>query len=162
MIQHVWTIYCAKAIQDKDTNNVTIVDNIEKLTMTVPPDVPDNINIAVDQVLVSMWFNDDEKDGSAGVLRITIVAPSGRKINTIEVDFTIKPLAFSRIFAKLKGFALFGPGVYRFVIHVKATGDSRWKRVATIPVVIEYNITEGATLTPLPIEPFSEAGDEHE
>ncbi len=54
--------------------------------------------------------------------------------------------AFYKWFLNFQTLSLEGPGLYYFELHLREEGVSKWKRVATTPLLIEYNVDEDAPM----------------
>ncbi|MFB6212469.1 MAG: hypothetical protein ABEI53_01470, partial [Candidatus Magasanikbacteria bacterium] len=69
-MNHIWSVLCNKTLVDQDTNNISLIDVVEKIDLAGPLEEIEEVTegnkkaeIGVDFQLVSFWFRaDDSKD----------------------------------------------------------------------------------------------------
>ena len=160
MVENVWGVVCDQAIESSRTKNVSLIETIEKITVTVPPDHPDIFGVLIRHTVASVWRNTDPDNEASGRIRLTLLSPDGKETERITHEFVIEPGAFYKTYLNFKGIDLSGEGWYFFILRIKESGSERWKRGATIPVRVVYNLQEGAEWVELRQETKAEADED--
>lgn len=147
MIRNVWTVLCERAISNKQTNNPTLVEGLETLTFMMRPSVESKaIRIDFRYMLATYWFNDDSTNARKGIFKVSAVTALRRTHELIQVSLDLEPRQFNKSFINLQTFPIDGQGLYYVEVHLKEEDMVKWKRVATTPLVIKYDIREDAPL----------------
>jgi hypothetical protein len=69
MIDHVWTILCSRAVIDRDTNNMSLLEVIEQLTLgDASPPVEGEGLAPIQLELVTLWTRREMMNQRAGGL----------------------------------------------------------------------------------------------
>ena len=141
MIKHIWSILCRKSIVDNETNNISINDVFEQLSvdLKVKKDDVDKlklINIPIEFEVVSMWVKND-KTNLKGNLNVEILNPKGAVVKNFEQPLEM-PETMKRLRSRLRimGLVVEQPGDYIFKISFKEEGQKLYKAVAEIPLEI--------------------------
>ena len=75
MINHIWTVVCTKSVIDSDTNNISLIDTIERLRINLPIGQSSNtapINISINFEIVSLWERYPYEEPTSKIARIRI------------------------------------------------------------------------------------------
>lgn len=141
MIEHIWTVFCSNSVIDKDSNNVSIQDILEQITVPFKPEK--DAALAIKCHLITMWGRTDFDKPINGFSRITYVSPSGKELlellGRIELDKKVRTrnkVIFSAI-------PIVETGKHYFVIEYKETENEDWKTAAKIPFVVISTWKEG-------------------
>lgn len=147
MIKHAWTVLCKKSLIDKDTNNLSINDILERLQVNLKQDVVGKksiINIPIEYEVVSFLYRDAKGKEEDVYLRIDLRDPANVRLKKIDVSIRLKPEHLRmRTRSKIKGLALKDSGIYTFRVSIKQ-GNERYKEVARLP--LEVLIKRGKNL----------------
>ena len=136
MIQHIWTVVCRAHIVDQQTNNVSLIDVLEEITVA-PEGVETPANVrqfpAIFSV-VSLWSRGDPARPETGQARLSFLSPAGEQLgeNTAEVD--LREFRRMRLLNQFMGFPAAGAGIYRFVVERRADANAPWEEVARVPL----------------------------
>lgn len=132
MIEHIWTLICSNAIVDRDTNNVSIFNILEQVT--IPKNAINNQVIAVGIELITLWVRSDLSKPAKGKSQINLVAPNGEVTKSVdsEIDLSKFERLRSRVF--FQGLPYNGEGIYRFIVLYKVDDEKDWEQVASIPL----------------------------
>ena len=151
MNELIWAVLCKHAIEDKRTNNVSLIEAVTQLKITVPPNHPQPLGIAIDLVLATLWRNKHEDAGetSSFDLRMQVVSPSGDVSLSAEKTAQVNPNATHKWFVQLKGIKVSGEGDYYFNVATKSDISERWETVASVPLRILLEVEEGAEMHPV-------------
>ena len=64
-MKHIWSILCRNAIVDKDTNNVSLLNVIERIIFEPKQKLAENkklpIPVVEELTLVSLWFSKEKE-----------------------------------------------------------------------------------------------------
>lgn len=149
-MEHVWTVFCRRAIMDWETHQVTLVDAIDGIavmdTQSGSADQPFEASFECEVTLLSFWVRSDPAEPERGEARISLWGPDGKPAEAeteirLEIDLREKPQLRTQI--KMNNLPLRGPGRYTF--KVEQSLDRGWETVARIPyeVVIEASESPG-------------------
>ena len=161
-MNHVWTVFCARSIVDRGTNQVTLVDAIEVIGLLVTAEEEakvkegltrkEDLAFPMETILVSLWTRSQLEVPEKGIYRTTLFAPDGSPCPPVvqkehTVDLTAHPRL--RTSLKLSGLPLRGPGLHSFQLE-QNMGADQWETVARVPFVITYDRvgTEGVPAEP--------------
>lgn len=151
MIDHVWTVVCSRAVIDRDSNNLSIHDVIEQLTIQGEP-VPD-ASAPIELEVVTLWARKDLDVPARGYGRLTFLSPSGKtKAGPFPIDIDLSEYRRYRTRARFRSLPVGEPGCHTFRIDYKAEDGKRWRRVAAIPLEVIFE----------PLEEGNETADETE
>lgn len=130
MIQHVWSVLCARAVIDSESNNISLFEIVEQL-VAFGPEGEGFAPVSLE--LVTMWSRDSLEEAARGRARIRIVGPDGAQIgNAFEYEVDLTTFVRIRNRFRMAAFPIRGAGKYSLV--VEAEQDSAWLRVAQVPV----------------------------
>lgn len=139
MPRHVWTVLCSNTSVDKATNNVTLFEAVEGLSL--PPEVPADRDVAIqlELVLVTLWSRTNPAVPEAGNGRFRLVAPEDQTLMTGEHDLSLGGQYIrSRNFSRLRNLPLHGPGFYEFVIEYRVAGEQEWVEATRVPLEVRF------------------------
>lgn len=134
MIEHVWTVISSGVVVDHDTNNISIFNILEEIS--VPEDAIKNEAIGVLVEIVTLWVRSDLSKPEKGTSRIRLLAPNGEVLETAESEVDLATYERLRSRGLFQGLPYQGEGVYRFVLELQEDDKSGWKQVASIPLKV--------------------------
>lgn len=70
MIDHVWTVLCSHAITDTDTNNLTLYNTIEQVSVLEAPQPGAILGLTFE--VVSFWIRAEPSTPATGVSTLTL------------------------------------------------------------------------------------------
>jgi len=136
MIQHMWTIPCRVAIIDRTTNNVSLIDIVEEVTVA-PPDaelaagVP-RVPILFD--IMTLWRRENPDQPETGFSKMSLLSPQGAVLVEAETDVDLRTFKRCRATTKLVGIPVAGPGIYHLRLERRADTSMPWEEVARVPL----------------------------
>lgn len=140
-MKHIWSVLCRRSIIDNETNNISLNDVLEQLTVGVKAKqqvapMPEVINIPIDYEVVSLWLRGDEKGHVQVDTEIEIMQPNGKSAKTFpqKIDMPEK-IQRSRTRYRINGFVVTMPGRYWFKVKIKEK-DGQFKIVSEMPLDI--------------------------
>ena len=131
MPRHVWTMCCENAVVDARTNNVSLINAIEQISVPAAAPV-----IAMRLVIVSLWARDS--GGHVPVKCRFLWQGPGERDSSLLGEFSaeIEPeKRRSRLFIHADRLDLWGPGDYSLVTELQDP-DGAWRVVSRYPVEV--------------------------
>lgn len=148
MIGHVWSVLCLRSIIDRRTNNISLIDVIEEVTVqgSVPHE-PEGKTPALPLTLtlVSLWGREPEDQPAKGEVRISLLTPNHKELKDLSVHtLDLSEKLRMRMFNNSPFLPFYGPGTYRFRVQVKEEGETEWKEVASVPLNVKVEEVQEA------------------
>jgi hypothetical protein len=128
-IKHIWTLLCRRSVIDNETNNLSLYDILEQLTIKInvkknSEEKIYNINIPIEYEVISFWTKSPDISEFNGELKLDIVNPKGKILKFFEKPLTIpkdKRRLRSRI--RISGFIADMEGIYTFRMNYRETAE---------------------------------------
>lgn len=146
MLNHIWSLLCRRAIVDSGTNNLTISDVLEELTIDIKvekqnADSMKQINLPLEFEIVSFWKKEDDSTTHLKAdCEVEVVNPEGKHMKTfaqkIDMPSGMKRL---RTMLRVMGFVVEGSGEYNLKVNVKEEGQKNYKTVSVLPLTVNIN-----------------------
>ena len=139
----IWAILCQNAIVAQESNNLSLIEVIDELTVPAPPprgteEPTEEFGLLLDARLVILWSRDNIGVPEIGISRTRLVAPDGRESLSPEIEIDLTHFPRSRSIGRFGAFP-FPPthvGEHFFKIEVK-TPASEWVQVSELPLMIQ-------------------------
>ncbi|HXK11463.1 MAG TPA: hypothetical protein VMT70_17595 [Vicinamibacteria bacterium] len=140
MIQHVWTVFCSSSAIDRDTNQVSLFDLVERIGVEgVGPAPPGQKAIIPARFqLVTLWTRGDANEGETGATRMRLLAPNGEELLKSEGDVNLREHQSRRVRINIGGLPFVENGRYHFRVELR-DGDG-WRVVGDVPVQIDVRL----------------------
>lgn len=135
MMKHVWTVLCSRSIRDAESNNVTLVNVLEQITIKdfLKADGLADINFEI----VTLWSRLDINIPIEGTARIIFMEPSGKTRVMTEYPVNLEKYLRSRNRIVARGLPVCEPGIHYFRIEQKV-GENEWIEQASIPLQVIF------------------------
>lgn len=148
-INHIWSILCKRSLLDKETNNISIFDVIEQVSITPHYAEPNKresfktgkiITIPFEYELINLW----ERDKIGGVTEAEVIIdlydPNNKLIQSIpsKLKFDANHRRM-RVNNKVIGLIVTIPGIYRFKVKIKEKNQGGYRIASEIPLEININ-----------------------
>lgn len=138
MIQHVWSVLCSRSLIDVDTQNMSLLDVIEEVSVAESVfQGEESVTLPMRFEFVICWARKNPKSPTKGKGRLTLMSPSGKQQDQKSFDLDLSEYIRSRTRIRLPGLELTGPGVYTFRVELQQEGLAQWQEVASIPLSIQ-------------------------
>ncbi|MBW8876040.1 MAG: hypothetical protein JF614_13820 [Acidobacteria bacterium] len=149
-MEHVWTLFCKRAIIDRESNQVSLIDAIETVLIDVSPTEAAAVAnpgekgtaIELEATLFSFWVRSRPDVPEMGAYRVSLVAADGslvlpvnEKEMTARIDLTEKQRVRTQI--KMTVLPFRGVGRYTFQME-QGQGDGQWEVVARVPYELTF------------------------
>ncbi len=151
-IKHIWSIICSQSTIDSETNNLTLVNVIEKITVNVLPADIDKMKadgakgfmLPAQLEVTSFFKKQDEKKVGVFDMRVRMTNPVGETMITslpqkIGLKEGVKNIRIRNRFA---GIPVEKTGEYSFVVDLKDISETEYAEVGRIPldVIVNTNV----------------------
>jgi len=140
-MEHIWTILCSQSVIDQDTNNVSLVNVIEKIVLMksqLPQDADlKKVAFNISLELISLFKRTDFKKELEYDVRIVLLDEKKKEVTKTDTNFTF-PKDKNRIRHRLKfdSIPFLHEGEYEFVILTKKSEAKNYKRVGSTPLEV--------------------------
>src|SRR4030042_331045 len=138
MIDHIWTVVCSKSIIDHQSNNITLFNVLEQISVTLPVEKgkEKHILIPLSFEVVSFWTRKEEHKADRGTARLSFITPSGNVSSTYEYEIDLSEYIRTRMIVGTAGLEFQESGIHYFHVELQCDGDDKWQSVARIPLQI--------------------------
>ncbi|MBI3739785.1 MAG: hypothetical protein HY258_12120 [Chloroflexi bacterium] len=138
MLEHIWSVLCSRSVIDSETNNISIQDVIEQITINAEP--AENGFLPFQLELITLWGRKEINEATEGTERVTFITPSGKSevISEAKIDLTKAERHRQRV--RFPGLPISEAGKYYFAVEVK-NGNNEWKQVSAIPLKVIFQPT---------------------
>ena len=150
-MKHIWSILCTRSIIDNETNNISLIDTLEKININIHPkqkgvgsikDALEPITIRGQFEIVSLFkrSNTAEELEKAQQL-IEFYGPDDKKIEEFVKAVEIsKQFQRMRVRFRIQKLTFFKAGEYKFVVKLKEEGQIKYQTVAELPLEVGISI----------------------
>ena len=142
MIDHYWTVLCANSVIDSRSNNVSLQNVVEQLTIYGVPPPPTAIGgIPSPHTVVSFWGRSDWETPARGTARIIIEFQEGgdsRSTRHREVGLDLTDNKRLRTFFTLNVLPILGAGKHWVRLSLQLQDETEWSNVASVPYEIIF------------------------
>lgn len=135
-MNHIWTVACSRAVIDKDSNNVSLQNILEGLTIRDEPKPKGVLPIELD--VVSFWTRESNSDPETALSRLRFISPSGETLGEFKTTVDLTEYERSRTKITFRGLPLDEEGIYQFRVDHKRSEAGRWRKVAEVPLKVEF------------------------
>ncbi|MEW5830526.1 MAG: hypothetical protein AB1846_16675 [Chloroflexota bacterium] len=135
MLEHIWSVLCTRSVIDTETNNVSIQDVIEQITIAAEP--IENGFLPFQLELITLWGRKESDTPSKGMERVIFMTPSGNAEVVSESEIDLSSVERHRHRVRLPGIPVSEAGKYYFKVEIK-NGNNEWKQVSAVPLKIIF------------------------
>ncbi len=141
MAEHLWTVLCSKAVIDQDTNNVSLIEIVEELTLS-PLAGDKMVTLPVSFELVTLVKRSEPDQPESLMGQVSLLTPKGNKQLSaqFEINLSEKPRLRTRM--RMSALPLEGPGVYHFLIEFLDKATDKWSEAYRLPLDVHYEQKE--------------------
>jgi len=135
MPRHVWSVLCAKTSVDSQTNNLSLFEVLEQVTVLGGAPVDRKIAIPMQLELASSWTRSDRAVGETATMRFRLIMPNGIVENGPQTQVNMLLHERQRVLIKMNALPIHGQGQYEFLVEV-LTPDNKWEECARVPLAV--------------------------
>src|SRR3989338_1372313 len=142
MINHLWSIACSRTSVDRESNNISLFEVLEQLTLSGGPIQPGKKGVVpILFEIVSLWTKEHENETIKGRGRTVLVAPSGAELPLLEFDIDLSNHQRLRTINRITGLPIGEEGKHYFRIDLQA--DGQWVEQGSVPLQIVFKSERG-------------------
>jgi hypothetical protein len=134
MIEHVWTVICSRVVVDQESNNLSIQNVLERVTIPGEP-IPETL-VPMPFEVVTMLTRADREEPVRGSMRMQMLFPSGKVFDTREADIAMTRHTTYRVRNRFSGLPIAEAGRHVFTVELRNAGEEQWRQVAAVPLMI--------------------------
>lgn len=143
MIDHAWTVVCTHAVVDRYSNNASLLDVVEQISIKAEPNPEGSLPISLD--VMTLWTRADLDVPSRGHGRVTFLSPLGRvNDGPFEFDIDLSEHRRNRTRGQLGALHIAESGRHIFRVELQNEGETEWHQVAAIPLEVIFEPPETA------------------
>lgn len=146
MIRHIWSVLCRRAIVDSGTNNLTISDVLEELSVDIKVEKKNIeslklINLPLEFEIVSFWKKEgDPTSDLKAESEVEVINPEGKSLQTFKQQVNLPPkMRRLRTILRVMGLTLDNSGDYTLKVTIKEEHDKAYQVVSEIPLQVQLN-----------------------
>lgn len=141
MIEHLWSVLCTRAIVDRQTNSLSLVDVLEQIQIDAPPPKAGEVGLVPMQHVVATLLRRSELTQPAeGQMSLLVQAPDGTTILDQTRPANLMEHERLRVLTALRDFPVKSPGTYRFIVKLRCKDEPEWQQVASIPFEVVFRV----------------------
>ena len=136
MINHIWTILCSRSIVDQETQNISLLDVLEQVT--IPYQLfsqGKGLVLPINFEVVTFWGRQHPKMAHQGTARLLLQSPSGQILNEHQYLVDLSQYERTRTRARVSSLMIHEPGRHIFIVEFKKN-EREWTRVAEVPLQV--------------------------
>lgn len=150
-LNHIWTIICTNSAVDIDSNNVSLFDLIEKVTLAVPKSEFDKahqqgakgIVFPIPFEIVTRFRRENSIVADAADVRFRLLNQKGEEVLAGEQKVALKVgVENLRVRNKINGLPVDAAGVYWVLTEVKSVDNEHFTEVNRLPLEIALKENE--------------------
>ncbi len=147
-LEHVWSIICSSSVTDTQSNNISLMNVVEKFSLIL--DADEKKKIEKDGKKIALQFNQElitrfrrvSKAVNSDIpfeLALYVITPTGKAIPLGEEQKLVFPKKFSnlRVRNMVASIPFEGKGLYRFVLKFREVGDSEFIEGGFVPIEVD-------------------------
>jgi len=137
MIRHIWTIVCSRSLIDEESQNITLIDALEHITIPSSFLKSHKINkLPLQLEVVTLWNKVEQKSKVTGRAILKFLSPEDEVLE--EQSYTIDLTEFNRSRTRIRvsNLPLTTTGIYHFCVYLEGEKKT-WQECAKIPIQIE-------------------------
>ncbi len=153
-VEHVWSLICSSSSIDSETNNLSLYNVIERITVTVSSTVVEKAKAdnskglltPIDFEVVSRFRKKTESKTTTFDIRLRLLSPDSRILMTsVEQRIAMREgIRNMRVRNRFNALPVEKSGDYIIIIDVKEIEETHYNEVGRIPLEIIVNVEEKA------------------
>jgi len=141
MFDHVWTVLCSRAVVDRETNNVSLQNVVEEIT--VRGGAPKRgTSVPVHVELMTLWSRTGMMP-AMGKARVTLLSPSQEELLTFEGEVDLTKVERARTRLVYQSLPVHETGRHVFCVEAREDDEGEWRQVAIVPLRVVFVGAEG-------------------
>jgi len=145
-MKFLWAILCEKSIVNSESNNISLLEVIETIGITISPQEEDKyrnenkVMIPANFELVCLWSKEKKIGSERADMKVELISSKNKSLLNFEKNFEI-PTDKRRARTKLtiQGITFNESGMYQIIISLKNSGTPEYKKVGEVPLEVVIN-----------------------
>jgi len=157
-MKHIWSILCARSIIDNETNNISIIDTLERINISIHPKQKgiSSIKDALEPITIRGQFEIVSLIKRSNTLTefekaqqlIEFYGPDDKKIQEFTKNIEIaKQFQRMRVRFRIPELTFSKAGEYKFIVKLKEESQVKYQTVAELPLEVSVSIALEQKLT---------------
>lgn len=138
MIRHVWSVLCNRSSIDRETNNISLFEILEQLTIHGWDGQPGVLGGSLE--LVSLWSRIELDRPGRGEARLLLLTPAGNTPISQSYSIDLREYHRLRNRHRMSGIPIEGPGLYIFVVEFRQQDQEQWIEAARVPLEVRVEM----------------------
>jgi hypothetical protein len=130
-----FAVLCVRAIVDRETNLLSIIDIVEETTFTVPAEAikaASPIFLLQNPMVLVLDFSRSQANApETARMRVKTLDPTGNEIGQSEIVLDMQTVTRSRGFVRLAGMPVSSEGIFKYDVQVLGPDES-WLPVTEV------------------------------
>jgi hypothetical protein len=151
MIRHIWSVLCSQSVIDAQSNNVSLFNVIEQLTVVMKKTIIPEGKIPLLPIsleLVTLWERGElEQGGSQGHVAVDVLDPTGKRLGGQDINVDVSVARRCRSKLAFGGIPVTTSGRYIMRVSIREDADDQPRVVAEVPLEVSVAY-ESDTLSP--------------
>jgi hypothetical protein len=136
MITHIWSVLCLRSIVDAQTQNISLIDVIEEISLAPQLfEQSKEVILPYRFELVTYWRRSLSQQAVRANARIVVLDPEEKVLEQQIYDIDLSQYSKVRTRIGVPNFTVSNVGMYVFVIELQTENES-WREVARVPLDI--------------------------
>jgi len=147
-LTHVWSVACSNSLLDKESNNISLLNTLEKWTISVneselekvKKNGAEGIVFPISFEVVSRFTRKEVGAGEAFDYKLNLINPGGKSIvNSLQklaIDKNIKNI---RVRTNIQSLPISISGDYIITVEFKDVSEAKFDKVAEVPIEVVIN-----------------------
>ena len=149
-IKHHWTILCGSSSVDRQTNNISLFNIIEQLSLNIKrenwekalKEKKEGFLARTQFEIVTLWEKEEPEDEISAEVEVRLVDPKGNVLHKQPYQLSFaKQVKRHRQRLTWSGMKLTQAGVYIFSINIKYPDATQFEEVETVKLLVNIKIT---------------------
>lgn len=144
-IKYIRTILCAKSIVEAESSNISLIELIEAITISIPQPLPQDKPTALPFgfEVVSFWTKEKDADDAQIDLKLEAIDPKGNVLNSHSGIFTFpKDKDSMRFIFKIAGFNVTESGIYLLRLSYKKHRETEYVIAEETPLRLTLQVLQ--------------------
>ena len=139
-MRHIWSVLCRHAIEDRESNNFSLIETIRQVWFKgdIPPERP--INLPISYHMVSLWRRRNDRNSCDYPVRMRVIAPGGVEVDSDELTAKLSEHDSCTTIFSSGSFQFADAGIYEFEISYRQ--GEEWIVATQIPLKVIHELPE--------------------
>ncbi len=144
MAEHVWSVLCDRSVIDKSSNQVSLLNVVESLTLFMDGEELEKLRRSESDSaelpafrrrmhFVTWWVRSDLDTPETVPIRVVLISPGGERGEAAHATVDLSENSSYRIQIAIDGLRFLGEGRYWLAVE-EQRGPEEWHEVARVPL----------------------------